>query len=181
MCFLPVPSGSYPQALEDPYNQSWPCRSHSSSVQCSHPRVPHGWSKTLPNSHVDIGLLCCWLSWHALEWCIYGMLDLCCLLFALMLLLTFVPGTRVGRKCLQRLEGEAYHSPSLAAGHSWWWGVGLPHQGHHCWRRWVDGADTPYGGVQFTVHARRKSPFVSRHFQLSPELFSLFYAVNAYL
>lgn len=34
VCFLPVPSGSYPQALEDSYNQPWSCRSHSSCVQC---------------------------------------------------------------------------------------------------------------------------------------------------
>lgn len=49
-----------------------------------------------------------------------------------------LPGTRVGRQCLQRLEGEAYHSASLAAGHPWWRGVGLPYQGNNCWRRWVE-------------------------------------------
>lgn len=36
-----VPSGAYPQALEDPHNQPWSCRSHSSRVQCCHPRVSH--------------------------------------------------------------------------------------------------------------------------------------------
>lgn len=49
----------------------------------------------------------------------------------------FFSGTRVGGQCLQRLEGEAYHSPSFAARHPWWWGVGLPHQGNNCWRRWA--------------------------------------------
>lgn len=45
--FLPVPSGSYPQALEDSHNQPRARRSHSSCVQCCNPRVPHCWSKLL--------------------------------------------------------------------------------------------------------------------------------------
>lgn len=43
--YLVVSSGSYPQTLENSYNQSRSRRSHSSCLQCCHSRVPHCWSK----------------------------------------------------------------------------------------------------------------------------------------
>lgn len=74
VCFLPVPSGSYPQALEDSHNQPRSCRSNSSCVQCCYPWVPHCWSKP-PQ-------LCTqwhWMSHYAVLLCFCEML-----LFALM-------------------------------------------------------------------------------------------------
>lgn len=44
-------------------------------------------------------------------------------------------GPRVGRKRVQGLEGEAYHSPALAAGHPRRRGAGQPDQGDDR-RRW---------------------------------------------
>uniref|UniRef100_A0A3Q3IT70 Histone H2A C-terminal domain-containing protein n=1 Tax=Monopterus albus TaxID=43700 RepID=A0A3Q3IT70_MONAL len=35
--FVPVSSGSYPQALEDSHNPPWACRGHSGCVQCCPP------------------------------------------------------------------------------------------------------------------------------------------------
>ena len=55
----------------------------------------------------------------------------------LIVLPCWLPGAGVGGQCLQRSEGETYHTPSLATRHPRWRGVGLSHQGHHCRRRWV--------------------------------------------
>ncbi len=46
-------------------------------------------------------------------------------------------GSGVGRKRFKRPEGEAHHSSSSTAGHPRRRGVGLSHQGHHRWWRYV--------------------------------------------
>lgn len=118
LCLPSVPSGSNPQALEDSHNQPRPRRSHGGRVQRSYPGVPHRRSKDTHTVREVTGFHC--------------VVTATCLF----------PGTRVGGKCLQRFEGEAYHPAPLAARYSWRRGVGLSYQGNDCWRRRVDSFAT---------------------------------------
>lgn len=45
----------------------------------------------------------------------------------------FQLGSRIGRKCLKRLESKTYHPTSFAIGHPWRRRIGQSNQGDHCW------------------------------------------------